>query len=530
MRRISRRLFLSASSAAAALPLIRTVRLDAQVEPVFRHGVASGDPLTDRVMLWTRVSVPTATASVNWVMARDPKFARIVARGEQQTGAGRDFTVKVDVGGLEPGTTYYYRFEAAKAQSAIGRTRTLPARGVSRIRLGVASCSNYPFGYFNAYAALARRFDLDAVLHLGDYIYEYANGGFGDGTAIGRIPQPNAEILALADYRARHAQHKADPDSQAVHRQHPFIVVWDDHEFANNSWSGGALGHNPEKGEGDWLARRNAAIQAYFEWMPIREDRQALSPLIYRTLRFGDLADLVLLDTRLVGRDLQAASRDDVASIESPARSLLGPAQDAWLRGELAESKRNGARWQLIGQQVMFAPQSRPGQPTSNADSWDGYRVARDRVFDMIEEHKLDSVAVLTGDVHSSWAFDLPRRPYDNYDPGTGRGSLAIEFAGTSVTSHSTLGTGPDGEQQLRGIMKSRPHLHYVDGRYRGYFIVDLTRERLQADYFAMKTVLDRTLEERFAKGLAAPAGQMHLTEQTSPAPAQSAPDPAPGV
>ncbi len=528
MRRISRRLFLSASSAAAALPLIRTVRLDAQVEPVFRHGVASGDPLGDRVMLWTRVSVPGTTAVVTWVMARDPKFARIVARGEQQTGANRDFTVKVDVGGLEPGTTYYYRFEAAKAQSAIGRTRTLPARGVARVRLGVASCSNYPFGYFNAYAALARRSDLDAVLHLGDYIYEHANGGFGDGTAIGRIPEPNHEILALADYRARHAQHKADPDSQAVHRQHPFIVVWDDHEFTNNAWSGGAQGHNPEKGEGDWFARRNAAIQAYFEWMPIREDRQALSPLIYRTLKLGDLADLVMLDTRLVGRDLQAASREDVASIESPTRSLLGPAQDAWLRGELAESKRNGARWQLIGQQVMFAPQSRPGQPTSNADSWDGYRVARDRVFDMIEEQKLDSVAVLTGDVHSSWAFDLPRRPFDNYDPGTGRGSLAVEFAGTSVTSYSTLGTGPDGENQLRGILKSRPHLHYVDGRYRGYFVVDLTRERLQADYFAMKTVLDRTPEERFAKGLAAPAGQMHLTEQASPAPAQSAPDPAP--
>ena len=232
---------------------------------------------------------------------------------------------------------------------------------MARIRLGVASCSNYPFGYFNAYAALARRADLDAVLHLGDYIYEHANGGFGDGTAIGRIPQPNHEILALADYRARHAQHKADPDSQAVHRQHPFIVVWDDHEFTNNAWAGGALGHNPEKGEGDWYLRRNAAIQAYFEWMPIREDRQALSPLIYRTLKFGDLADLVMLDTRLVGRDLQAASRDDVAAIESPTRTLLGTAQEGWLRGELAESKRNGARWQIIGQQVMFAPQSRPG-------------------------------------------------------------------------------------------------------------------------------------------------------------------------
>ena len=528
MRRISRRLFLSTSSAAAALPLIRTVRLEAQVDPVFRHGVASGDPLTDRVMLWTRVSVPGPTASVSWVMAHDPKFARIVARGEQQTGAGRDFTVKVDAGGLEPGTTYYYRFEAARAQSAIGRTRTLPARGVARIRLGVASCSNYPFGYFNAYAALARRADLDAVLHLGDYIYEYANGGFGDGTALGRIPRPDAEMVALADYRARHAQYKSDPDSQDVHRQHPFIVVWDNHEFTNNTWAGGAQNHNPEKGEGDWFVRRNAAIQAYFEWMPIREDRQALSPLIYRTLKFGDLADLVMLDTRLVGRDLQAASRDDVAAIESPTRTLLGTAQEGWLRGELAESKRNGARWQIIGQQVMFAPQSRPGQPTSNADSWDGYRVARDRVFDMIEEQKLDSVAVLTGDVHSSWAFDLPRRPFDNYDPGTGRGSLAVEFAGTSITSSSNLGAGPNGEQQLRDIKQARPHLHYADGRYRGYFVVDLTRERLQADYFAMKTILDRTPEERFARGFAAPAGQMHLSEQASPAPAQPAQDPAP--
>jgi alkaline phosphatase D len=528
MRRISRRLFLSTSSAAAALPLTRTVRLDAQVDPVFRHGVASGDPLIDRVMLWTRVSVPGPTETVAWVMARDPKFARIVARGEQQTGTGRDFTVKVDVGGLEPGTTYYYRFEAAKARSAIGRTRTLPGREVSRIRLGVASCSNYPFGYFNAYAALARRADLDAVLHLGDYIYEYANRGFGDGTPLGRVPQPDAEIVALADYRARHAQYKSDPDSQEVHRQHPFIVIWDDHEFTNNTWAGGAQNHNPENGEGDWFARRDAAIQAFFEWMPIREDRQALSPLIYRTLKFGDLADFVMLDTRLVGRDRQAASRDDVAAIESPTRTLLGTAQEGWLRAELAESKRRGARWQIIGQQVMFAPQAAPGRPTSNADSWDGYRVSRDRVFDMIEQHKLDSVAVLTGDVHSSWAFDLPRRPYDAYDPATGRGSLAVEFAGTSVTSSSNLGVGPNGEQQLRDIKLARPHLHYADGRYRGYFVVDLTRERLQADYFAMKTVLDRTPEERFATGFAAPAGQMHLTEQASPAPNQPAQDPAP--
>lgn len=531
MRRISRRGFLaSGAAAAAALPIIGRARLEAMqvADPVFRHGVASGDPLVDRVMLWTRVTASGDAAKVRWVVATDPKLARVVARGEGSTGPARDFTVKVDVAGLRPGTTYYYRFDAAGAQSPVGRTRTLPAAGVSRIRLGVASCSNYPFGYFNAYAALARRSDLDAVLHLGDYIYEYANARFGDGTALGRIPEPDAEIVTLADYRARHAQYKADPDSQAVHRQHPFIVVWDDHELANNAWSGGAENHNPDKGEGDWSARRSAAVRAYLEWMPIREDPASIGPRIYRTLRWGNLADLIMLDTRLVGRDQQAASRDDIATIESASRSLLGPLQEEWLGSELRRSRRGGTRWQVLGQQVMFAPQTPPGRPTTNADSWDGYRVTRDRVFDMVEQLKIDSFAVLTGDVHSSWAYDLPRRPFDAYDPATGRGSVGLEFAGTSVTSVSNLGVGPDGEAQLSAVKAARPHLHYVDGRYRGYYVVDLTRERLQADFFAMKTILDRTADERFVKGFAAPAGEMHLTEQASPAPAMSAPDPAP--
>jgi alkaline phosphatase D len=531
MRRIPRRHFLAwSAAAAAALPIVGRDRASATQDgdTVFRHGVASGDPLADRVVLWTRVTVPGASANVRWVLARDPTLARVVARGEARTGAARDFSVKVDAGGLEPGTTYYYRFEASGAQSPIGRTRTLPGRGVSRIRLGVVSCSNYPFGYFNAYAALARRGDLDAILHLGDYIYEYATGRGGDGASPGRLSQPSWEIVALADYRARHAQYKADPDSQAIHRQHPFIVVWDDHEFANDTWSGGAENHNPEQGEGDWLRRRNAALQAFFEWMPIREDPQARLPRVYRTLQFGGLADLVMLDTRLVGRDRQAASREDVAAIESPARSLLGSAQEQWLHRELADSRRSGARWQLVGQQVMFAPQSLPGRPTPNRDSWDGYRAARERVFDMVEQLRLDSFVVLTGDVHSSWAYDVPRRPFDRYDPHTGRGSIAVELAGTSVTSVSTLGTGPDGERQLAAVMAARPHLQYVDGRYRGYYLVDLTRERLQADFYAMKTILDRTPEERFVKGFAAAAGQMHLTEQASPVPPATAPDPAP--
>ena len=270
------------------------------------------------------------------------------------------------------------------------------------MRLGVVSCSNYPFGYFNAYAALAARTDLDAVIHLGDYIYEYANATYGDGTPYGRIAAPNKEMVALADYRERHAQYKADPDARGVHRQHPFIVVWDDHELTNNAWREGAENHNPDQGEGDWFVRRDAAVRAFFEWMPIREDAQALSPRIYRSLRFGDLADLMLLDTRLVGRDEQR-SRGDVLEIEAPERSLLGLAQEHWLHGELWESKRSRQRWQILGQQVMFAPQTEPGNPANNPDSWEGYRAARDRVFDMIEQLKIDSFAVLTGDVHSNW-------------------------------------------------------------------------------------------------------------------------------
>ena len=530
MRRITRRGFLSTSTLAlGALPLIRTTAFAQTADAVFRHGVASGDPLSDRVILWTRVTPAAATGEVTvaWQVARDPKFGQIVSRGEARTDAARDFTVKIDAKGLAPGTTYYYRFDALGGQSAIGRTRTLPRDGVSRLRLGVVSCSNLPQGYFNAYACLAKRTDLDVILHLGDYIYEYANNGYGDGTAIGRIPAPDREILALQDYRERHAQYKADPDSQEVHRQHPFIVTWDDHEFTNNAWNSGAQNHNVDQGEGEWAARRAAAMQAYFEWMPIREDGQTKQSRIYRAFRFGGLATVFMLDTRIVGRD-QQVSRDDTVAIEQAGRHLLGPEQEGWLAEQMVTSVRNQAAWNLLGQQVMFAPQTATGTRAGNADSWDGYRGSRSRVFDMIERAKVSNVAVLTGDVHSSWAYDLPRDPFAAYDRTTGKGSLGVEFAGTSVTSPSGVGGGPDGEQQLAGLRAARPHLHYVDGRYRGYFVVDLTRERLQADFYSVATILDRTTEERFERGFVTAAGANHLVAAATPAPTALSPDPAP--
>jgi alkaline phosphatase D len=529
MRNISRRGFIATTGAAlGTLPLIRSIDALAQVtNPVFRHGVASGDPLSDRVILWTRVSPASAadTETVKWVVARDPGLTQIVKLGEFQTTVARDYTVKIDVTGLEPGTAYYYRFESLGERSAIGRTRTLPVSDVSRIRLGVVSCSNLPFGYFNAYACLANRPDLDAILHLGDYLYEYPNGQYGDGSRFGRQPLPDKEMTALSDYRTRHAQYKADPDSQEVHRQHPFIVTWDDHEFTNNTWRNGAENHDAS--EGDWMTRRNAAQQAYYEWMPIREDEQTLQSRIYRTFRFGNMASLYMLDTRLVGRD-QEAARDDAATIEQPNRQLLGAEQEGWLAEQMVASVKNQSRWHVLGQQVIFAPQVEPGTRAANPDSWDGYRAARGRVFDMIERAKLENLAVLTGDVHSSWAFDLPRDPFKGYDKATGKGSVGVEFAGTSVTSPSSLGVTPEGKTQQATLLATRPHLHYVDGSYRGYFVLDLTRERLQADFYGVATVEERSTTEAFVRGFITESGRNHLIgASTAAAPAQ-APDPAP--
>ena len=517
MRTVSRRTFFKTGGAAlGALPLVRSIDSLAQVtNPVFRHGVASGDPLADRVILWTRVTPRGAdvSARVSWQVARDPKFTNTVARGEVETGAARDFTVKLDARGLAPATTYYYRFQSGGEQSPLGRTKTLPRETVARVRLGVVSCSNLPHGYFNAYACLANRPDLDAVLHLGDYLYEYANEQYGDGSKYGRAPLPDKEMVALQDYRERHAQYKADPDSQALHQQYPFIVTWDDHEFANNTWSGGAQNHNADAGEGEWNARRLAAIQAYFEWMPIREDAPMLQGRIYRTFRFGNLATLLMLDTRMIGRDRQVLSKES-ASIEDPKRQLLGAEQEAWLAEQFVTSVRNKSTWTVLGQQVMFAPQTPTGAIAGNADSWDGYRGARGRVFDMIERAKVNNLAVLTGDVHSSWAFDVPRDPFNGYDKATGKGSLSVEFAGTSVTSPSNVGR--DGQKQLDDLRAARPHLHYVDGRYRGYYIVDLTRERLQADYYAVATIAERSATDRFEKGFITESGRNHLIEASS--------------
>jgi alkaline phosphatase D len=492
MTPVSRRTFIrSAAVSAAAWPLaLRGQTAREPASPLFRHGVASGDPLTDRVILWTRVTAPPARSAttpveVAWQVAADERLTQVIARGTAAAAAERDFTVKVDAAGLEPARTYYYAFTAAGERSPIGRTRTLPANGVERVRLGVVSCSNYPAGYFNAYRALANRPDLEAVLHLGDYIYEFADGVFGDASAIGRVPLAPGEAATLADYRLRYATYRSDPDLQDAHRLHPFIVVWDDHEIANDAWSGGAKEHTAN--HGDWAARLAAAYRAYAEWLPIREaaDRRIH---LYRTFRIGDLADLVMLDTR-TSRDRQLPGVSGL-ELTDPARTMLGAEQEGWLFDQLRTSKRNGARWRLLGQQVLMSPLT-PAGPAVSADMWDGYPAARARVLDFLAREEIPDVAILTGDLHSSWAVDVSPNPWAAAGTAAAR-PLAVEFV-TPAISSPPLFTDEAIRARAPLFRSIAPHVRYLDGDNNGYVVLDLTRDRLQADWYFVPTVKERS-------------------------------------
>jgi len=502
--------------------------------PRFAHGVASGDPLSDRVILWTRITANVsdgaavgpktplwkeAPVPLTWTVARDPRMEQIVQRGDAKARPERDYTVKLDVQGLEPGTTYFYQFECEGAHSPIGRTKTLPVGEVDRLRLAFCSCSSLPWGFFHAYAQLAKRADIDAVLHLGDYIYEYANGVYGDGTDIGRIPRPDRELVTLADYRARYEQYRSDPDLQAMHQQHPVIAVWDDHEIANDTWKNGAENHDPS--EGDWMTRRTAAVRAYFEWLPIRETSSPEAPAIYRSFRFGDLAHLDMLDTRVVGRDRQLPP--DAMGLAAEERSLLGAEQEAWLEGELGRASSAGVAWKVVAQQVLFAPARRADDSAMSVEKWDGYPAARRRLLDFIAERAVEDVVILSGDFHSSWALDVPREPFsaDGYDQTTGRGAVAVEFLTPGISA-------PGSHDRQKAIdtaaelIEHNPHLRWVDFISQGYAVLDLTAERAQCDWYFVSDVRQRNGTEHFARAFATKRGRSFLEEVPTPAPTRA--------
>jgi alkaline phosphatase D len=508
----SRRAFLHTTvAAAAAWPL--TVR-GWQDPPnpaagLFRHGVASGDPLNDRVILWTRVTPPAGANTnrpldVRWQIASDERMKNVVARGTAQAAIERDFTVKVDAGNLKPGATYFYAFDMGGEQSPIGRTKTLPDSGAQRLRLGQVSCSNYPTGYFNVYRCLANRPDLDAIVHLGDYIYEFGSGRYND-PSISRAVQPNNELVTLQDYRNRYAFYRSDLDLQAVHRQHPFIVVWDDHEMANDAWSGGAGNHNAN--QGDWKTRQRAAYRAYLEWLPIRESTSS-DIRLYRRFGFGGLADLIMLDTR--GMRDQQVPASDKAAIADPRRTLLGAEQEKWLSETLRSSQGAGTQWRILGQQILFTPLTMPSMTVLRPDVWDGYPGARERVFDMIDNDRITDLAILTGDIHSSWALDVARNPWSAYDAKTAMGSRGIEIV-TPAVSSPPMFSSPAQREVATMLRPLAQHLKFLEGDSRGYVLLDITPKTLIADWYFVPTVTERTERESRAARFVCERGSSRL-------------------
>jgi len=468
----------------------KRIALDPIYAP-FYHGVASGDPLPGKVIIWTRVTPDTiipGDIDVNWRIATDTNFTQIINSGVIYTNDTVDYTVKVDVTGLQPNTWYYYEFNALGKNSLIGRTKTTPVGDVDSIRFAVVACAHFEHGYYNAYERIVNRNDIDAVLHLGDYIYEYAAGG-GYTTDTVRKHDPENEILTLADYRIRYSQYRLDPQLRSLHQQYPWIIVWDDHETANNSWIGGAENHDTTS-EGSWEDRKSAGVQAHHEWLPIRLPDQNSYQRIYRKFSYGNLLDLIMLDTRLEARDEQVSATSP--QLDDTTRTLLGATQYNWLINKLDSSN---AQWKMLGQQVMVAPLTFgwPLYTPVNTDQWDGYPVERDKLFNHIMNNNINNIVVLTGDIHTSWANDLP---FGNYDPPNS-GSVGVEFVTTSVTSAALPITLPGGASLIKTL---NPHMKYVNLTERGYLIVDINKSRTQADWYYVTTVDSLLFEDNYAE------------------------------
>ncbi|GAA1083527.1 alkaline phosphatase D family protein [Kitasatospora arboriphila] len=506
------------TAGAAVLPIAAgTAPATAATAPQFLHGVASGDPLADGVVLWTRVTptpdaVPGSGAGpatdVVWQIATDKSFTSVRASGTVTTAAATDHTVKVDVRGLTADTVYWYRFTAGGVSSPVGRTRTAPAAdaALDRLRLGVASCANWEAGYFSAYRHLAARGDLDVFLFLGDYIYEYKTGEFCAAGKVVRPHDPAHEITTLADYRTRHGRYKTDPDLQGLHAIVPTVAIWDDHEFANDAWSGGAENHTPGT-EGDWSARMAAAKQAYFEWMPVRP---SIAGTTYRRLRYGKLADLHLLDLRSFrSQQVKVGSGD----VDSADRTMTGRAQLDWLKSGLSASDTT---WRLIGNEVMISPVAflslpdyllrpiakllgLPGEGLAiNPDQWDGYTHDRRELLGHLKNNGIGNTVFLTGDIHSAWAADVPSEAATY--PASG--SVATEFVVTSVSSDNIddfLKVAPQTLSLVAAaaIQAANRHIKWVDLDSHGYGVLDITPQAVQMDYYILS---DRTRRDATTK------------------------------
>lgn len=502
----------------------------------FAHGIASGDPLPDAVIIWTRVTPePGATpgsgrgpaVTVRWEMATDRAFSNVVRSGTANATPATDHTVKVDVSGLTPGTAYHYRFVLDGELSDIGDTRTAPAldADVDSLRFGVVSCANWEAGYFGAYRHLGERDDLFAIIHLGDYLYEYGTGEYGAGSGTVRAHDPVHEIVTLADYRIRHAQYKTDPDLAALHAQLPWIITWDDHESANDAYAHGAENHEPAT-EGSWHDRRAAAMQAYLEWMPVRAAGTESQPHLYRRFQFGTLVELSMLDLRSYrSKQVSMTSR----AVDSTARSITGAEQMDWLRKGLVSAD---AQWKLIGNPVMITPCVFPpleprttaavtellGVPAGgvpyNVDQWDGYTADRQRLFDALIESDVRNTVFITGDIHSSWACDLPIDPAD-YPRSPSVGAELVVPSVTSSNVDDLAGVPPRtisvaAEDAFRA---ANHHIRYVELDSHGYAVLAVDRHATQMDWFFLDDPTDPVTNVHRAVGYrtTADGGRVHV-------------------
>ncbi len=540
---LSRRDFMKVvSSTAVATGLIGCGSDDNESVAVsFEHGVASGDPTQTQVIIWTRVTTAASYVDVSWQVASDMEFSNVVQSGVFTTDTGRDFTVKVDVQNLNANSQYYYRFIVGEMMSEVGQTQTLPEDGVEKASMAVVSCANYPAGYFHVYREILNQHEqspFDVVLHLGDYIYEYGAGGYAseDAAALGREPSKGTECITLDDYRKRYAQYRQDADLQALHAKLPMIAVWDDHELANDTWKNGAENHQDD--EGSFIDRRAAAAAAWTEWLPVRENTFS-NMLIYRQFSFGNLVNLMMLDTRLVGRDkpldyfsLSAPTMEAIGGLVAQSRSadreLLGTEQLAWLMNEF---NTHDAKWNVLGQQVLMSrmelpssvmtamfqlftsteekkteallavntaitgyladPSADPISLPYNLDAWDGYYVEREKVYQLAKASSGNFVC-LAGDTHNAWASELK---------DVSNNPIGVEFATSSVSSpglEEYLALDPVAIAQMEYTL---PHLvselQWADIKQRGFMRVTFTADAAKSTWYLVSTIKDKKYQVR---------------------------------
>ncbi|KAH0370217.1 hypothetical protein KCU65_g2633, partial [Aureobasidium melanogenum] len=509
----------------------------------FTHGIASGDPYSDSVILWTRVApmvnsvddnstvsgiaplyghgatlnASTAPVCVQFKVSKSPNFTHVESSGTAYTSSDIDYTVKVEAKNLTAFTRYYYQFNicGSNKTSPLGRTKTAPDTNdyTAEVGLAVYSCSNFPFGFFNAFGNPVRKDSVDYVIHLGDYIYEYAgDGDYGYGYSIGRVPKPEHVIFTLYDYRERLATYRTDLDLLASHQNYPWIPVWDDHEVSDNTYRDGASELNNT--EASFVSdggvsvdqRKMNAVRAYFEWMPIRQVEMDDNLRIWRSFSIGSLFDLIMLDTRQYDRSITDLywNTDYVHELSNDAgRSMMGSRQENWFYNQLSQSANRGAAWRLIGSQTVF---SRVNESAAygntnplDYDAWDGYQANRNRTLSHLYNNGIGNNIIMSGDSHASWVSDLAWLDHEGYNSTSGNNSIGVEFAGSAVSSPCPYGqniTLQAANNASNWLVHANDELQWNDIYYRGYFELHINYDEVTANYFGMPTIVNRNPDE----------------------------------